>query len=39
MHAEEPSGKRVNTCQLYSHLGNSSILARCASCLGKSDKI
>jgi len=27
MHTGEPRGKRVNTCQLCSHLGNSSILA------------
>jgi len=39
MHAEEPRGKSVNTCQLYSDLGNSSILAHGASYCGQSDKV
>ena len=38
MHAEEPHGKQVNTCQLYSHLGNSSIFVHgCQSDNGQSD--
>jgi len=38
MDTEEPRGKQVNTCQLYSHLGNSSILACGASSCSQSDK-
>ena len=41
MHTEEPHGKQVNTCQLpvYSHLGNSFILARSVSSCGQSENV